>query len=134
LYTSPAFLNDTVYIAAPQRCSPTYTRLLTPARRILVSFVALAALSASADEQRVYHVDAYGDVPYGKPSYKVSGDGRVVEVDAPASATSELAAGEIETFLCYSPDCRIVAFARSVSRQCSLRARYLSWLAFASES
>jgi hypothetical protein len=78
LYTSPAFLNDTVYIAAPQRCSPTYTRLLTPARRILVSFVALAALSASADEQRVYHVDAYGDVPYGKPSYKVSGDGRVV--------------------------------------------------------
>ena len=48
----------------------------------LVSFVALAALNASADEQRRYHVDAYGNLQYGKPSYKVSSDGRVVEVDA----------------------------------------------------
>lgn len=31
-------------------------------KSILISYFALLALPASADEQRVYHVDAYGNV------------------------------------------------------------------------
>ena len=50
--------------------------------KILAPCLALLSLSAMADEQRVYRVDPYGNVQYGKPSYSVGGDGGVVEVDA----------------------------------------------------
>ena len=48
---------------------------------MLTPFLMLLSMSALADEQRVYSVDAYGNVQYGKPSYSVGDDGRIVQVD-----------------------------------------------------
>ena len=50
-------------------------------KSILMPCLALLTLPASADEQRVYTVDAYGNVKYSDPSYSVGKDGRIVEVD-----------------------------------------------------
>jgi len=50
-------------------------------KRIITSCLALLALQAAADEQRVYRVDPYGNVTYGEPSFSVGGDGRIVQVD-----------------------------------------------------
>ena len=45
-------------------------------KSIFISFVALAALSASADEQRVYTVDAYGNVQIQRALVQRREDGR----------------------------------------------------------
>ena len=50
-------------------------------KTILMPCLALLALPALADEQRVYRVDAYGNVTYSEGSLSVSRDGRIVEVD-----------------------------------------------------
>ena len=50
-------------------------------KSILMPCLALLTLPAWADEQRVYTVDAYGNVTYGEPSFSVGKDGRIVEVD-----------------------------------------------------
>jgi hypothetical protein len=41
----------------------------------------LLALSAHADEKRIYQTDSLGNIQYNKPSYTLQKDGRIIETD-----------------------------------------------------
>ena len=43
--------------------------------------VALLALSAHADEKRIYQTDSFGNIQYHKPSYSIQKQGRIIETD-----------------------------------------------------
>jgi hypothetical protein len=46
-----------------------------------LSLFALLALSAHAEEQRIYQTDSLGNLQYNKPSLVIQKDGRVIETD-----------------------------------------------------
>ena len=48
---------------------------------ISLSLFALLALSAHAEEKRIYQTDSLGNIQYNKPSYTIQKDGRIIETD-----------------------------------------------------
>jgi len=42
---------------------------------------ALLALSAHADEKRIYQTDSLGNIQFHKPSFTIQKDGRIIETD-----------------------------------------------------
>jgi hypothetical protein len=50
--------------------------------RALLTCSALIAVSAHADDVRVYQTDKYGHIQYSKPSLTIRADGRVIQTDA----------------------------------------------------
>lgn len=50
--------------------------------RALLTCLALTAISAHAEDVRIYQTDKYGHIQYSKPSYVISSAGRVVQADA----------------------------------------------------
>jgi hypothetical protein len=49
--------------------------------RALLTCSALLAISAHAEDVRIYQTDKYGHIQYSKPSYTVRADGRVIQTD-----------------------------------------------------
>lgn len=50
--------------------------------RALLTCSALIAISAHADDVRIYQTDAHGNVQYHKRSLTITADGRVIQTDA----------------------------------------------------
>ena len=50
--------------------------------RAILTCLALIAISAHAEDVRVYQIDAYGNIQHNKPSYTLKADGRVILTDA----------------------------------------------------
>ena len=48
---------------------------------ISLSLFALLALSAHAEEKRIYQTDSLGNIQYNKPSYTIRKDGRIIQTD-----------------------------------------------------
>ena len=48
---------------------------------IILLLFALLALSAHADEKRIYQTDSLGNIQYHKPSHTIQKDGRIIETD-----------------------------------------------------
>ena len=46
-----------------------------------ISLFALLAMSAQAEEKRIYQTDSLGNIQYNKPSYAIQKDGRIIETD-----------------------------------------------------
>ena len=55
---------------------------LPPILFISLSLFVLLALSAQADEKRIYQMDSIGNIQYHKPSSTIQKDGRMIETDA----------------------------------------------------
>jgi len=49
---------------------------------IIFSCLVLFALSAHAEDKRIYQTDSLGNTQYNKPSYSIRKDGRIIETDA----------------------------------------------------
>ena len=47
-----------------------------------ISLFALLALSAHAEEKRIYQTDSLGNIQYNKPSYAIQKDGRIIGTNA----------------------------------------------------
>lgn len=50
--------------------------------RALLTCLALIAISAHAEDVRVYQTDKYGHIQYHKPSLTITTKGRVIQTDA----------------------------------------------------
>ena len=50
--------------------------------RSVIACLALVAVSAHAEDVRIYHTDKYGNVLYHKPSLAITTNGRVIQTDA----------------------------------------------------
>lgn len=48
---------------------------------VKVLFFWLVAISAHADEKRIYQTDSIGNIQYNKPSQTIQNDGRIIEID-----------------------------------------------------
>lgn len=49
--------------------------------RAMLTCLAMFAVSAHADDVRIYQTDKYGNIQYHKPSLTIRSDGRVIQTD-----------------------------------------------------